>query len=352
MENRSAMCAAFAAHAKAHPAMRPQDAAKLAYQAAFGAEHLVLDETAAHAYFKEEFAAVEPREVPLCEDVSIDLCRVDLGAWKARGLPGEWLLRAFLLTASPPPADAEAAFRGCLAAAQALADGGALPFSGEEYRAFAQVYFAGSIRPVRHSAEYRAAEKPAYRLVRKSISRLFPLLEKMNARKGDVAVVALDGRCASGKTSMASDLAAIAGAGVVHMDDFFLPAELRTAQRLAMPGGNAHFERFREEVLPFLASPEAFSYRVFDCGAMGYSGRREVAASRWRLVEGAYCCHPTLGDYMNLRAFSDVDSQTQLARIRQRDGGDAAKTYAAHWIPMEEAYLAAFGIRQSAHVIL
>ena len=32
------------------------------------------------------------------------------------------------------------------------------------------------------------------------------------------------------------------------MDDFFLPMELRTAERLEEPGGNVHYERFSAEV--------------------------------------------------------------------------------------------------------
>lgn len=354
MEGRRApaMREILAGHAEKHPSLRPQDAVKLAFQAAYGAEHLVSDEACARAHFMEEFVSAEPRGAPLREEVSPALCRADIGAWKARGLPPEWLLRAFLLSLSLPPEGAEETFLGYLAEARALANGGALPFSGEEFGVFAEEYLAGGVRPVRHSAGYRAAEKPAYRIIDKRVARLFPLLGRMNALEGDAKAVALDGRCASGKSSMARDLAVIAGAGVVHMDDFFLPPELRTAERLAAPGGNAHFERFREEVLSRLNSHEAFSYRIFDCGTMDYAGLREVAASPYRVVEGAYCCHPALGEYMALRAFSDVDPAAQLARIGERDGANAARTFAQRWIPMEEAYFAAFRIRERADVVL
>lgn len=49
-------------------------------------------------------------------------------------------------------------------------------------------------------------------------------------------VIAMDGRAAAGKTTLAEELAVTLGGAVVHMDDFFLPGELRTPERLAAPG--------------------------------------------------------------------------------------------------------------------
>lgn len=165
-------------------------------------------------------------------------------------------------------------------------------------------------------------------------------------------VIAIDGRCASGKTTMAQMLAELTGAGVVHMDDFFLPMELRTPERLQEPGGNVHYERVLEEVLPYISKTEGFSYGRFDCGQMGIAGRRFVEAGNLRIVEGAYSCHPKLGDYMSLRVFSDVDASVQLERIKDRDGENALKAYRERWIPMEEAYLETYDIRVMADIVL
>lgn len=189
-----------------------------------------------------------------------------------------------------------------------------------------------------------------------SVNRIWmlPLLERLASlpQTDQVRVIAIDGRAASGKSTMAAQLADILGAGVVHMDDFFLPAELRTEERLCSPGGNVHIERFQQDVLPCLASSNAFSYDVFDCARMTLSSKRAVAASPYRVVEGAYCCHPALGDYMDIRVFSDITPETQAKRIRARNGEDAAKAFVSRWIPMEEAYFAAFGIREKADVVL
>lgn len=186
--------------------------------------------------------------------------------------------------------------------------------------------------------------------------RLTPLLARLERlaeqNTAGVRVIAIDGRAASGKTTMAGQLAQILGAGVVHADDFFLPQELRSPQRYAQPGGNLHYERLAEEVLPQLRSGAAFSYRRFDCGVMALNGQRMVEAGRWRIVEGAYSCHPLLGGYMDLRVFSDIAPGEQLRRIRARNGEAQARRFAERWIPLEEAYFAACSILGQADITL
>jgi len=164
--------------------------------------------------------------------------------------------------------------------------------------------------------------------------------------------IAIDGRCAAGKTTFAERLSKHIRAGVVHMDDFFLPMELRTPERLAQPGGNVHYERFQEEVLPFLKESGAFSYQKFDCSIMAPGETRLIPASRFTIVEGAYSCHPVLGQYMSLRIFLDVDPAVQLERIRMRNGEEKLKAFREKWIPMEEAYFKEFQIEELADIVV
>lgn len=48
-------------------------------------------------------------------------------------------------------------------------------------------------------------------------------------------LVAIDGRCASGKTTLAGKLRSALKCNVVHMDDFYLPFAKRTEDRMAQP---------------------------------------------------------------------------------------------------------------------
>ena len=161
-------------------------------------------------------------------------------------------------------------------------------------------------------------------------------------------IIAIDGRAASGKSTLAQQLSELLDADVIHMDDFFLPLSLRTKERLAEPGGNVHYERFAEEVLPYLKSPAAFSYRIFDCSKMDYDGKRMIGNKPIRIVEGSYSHHPKFGKYADLFVFSNVDAEEQIRRICSRNGEEKAQMFAEKWIPMEERYFAECDVKKSA----
>lgn len=190
---------------------------------------------------------------------------------------------------------------------------------------------------------------------REQYLRLIPLLEQIQAlinQGNEKVIVAIDGRCASGKSTMAAVLSGIVGASVIHMDDFYLPSPMRTKERLAQPGGNVHRERFLQEVLPGLEAGEDFTYRRFDCKTMNMGEERSVKKSRVYVVEGAYSHHPEFGDYADIKVFSHVEYQEQLRRIGKRGGERCLSMFKERWIPFEEEYFAAYSIREKADMIL
>lgn len=331
---------------KKHPSLQPQDVLKLCYQAAFGAEHLLRDREKAKVYLQQEYDNVIAAERPLFEEISDAIVRVDLSAWKFHGLPADWLFE--MLAASPFGAEGETAFREYLKQAEdALPQ---MPFSPADWQAYLQEYEKTGLAPVHHSEIYRAKENPAYRIVDKKFIRIFPILQKAAARKEGVCVIAIDGRAASGKTTMAAQLKQVLQADMVQMDDFFLPPELRTPERLAQPGGNVHYERFQVEVLPYIRKAEGFSYRRFDCGRMDYNGSREIDKTPFRIVEGSYSHHPLFGDYADITVFSCVDEEEQMRRIEKRNGPQMAEMFRTRWIPLEEAYFEKCHIREQADI--
>ena len=97
--------------------------------------------------------------------------------------------------------------------------------------------------------------------------RVFTLIDRISRLLAlkDHVVVVIDGRCASGKSTLADYLAERFGGAVIRADHFFLPPALRTAERLAEPGGNIHRERFLSEVVTPLINGEDVRYGVFDC---------------------------------------------------------------------------------------
>lgn len=164
-------------------------------------------------------------------------------------------------------------------------------------------------------------------------------------------ILAIDGPCASGKTTLALELAKEFDAALIHMDHFFLQPHQRTAERLAKAGGNLDRERFLEEVLLPLKSGRDFSYRPFDCKKMELGEPIFVKEKPFFVVEGTYSLHPALGNYFDLSVFLTVSEMVQRQRILERSQG-LHKPFFEKWIPMENRYFSAFGIRERCDLVL
>ena len=153
----------------------------------------------------------------------------------------------------------------------------------------------------------------------------------------DAVIVAIDGKCTSGKTTLASKLAELYDCNVFHMDDFFLRPEQRTPERFAEVGGNVDYERFLEEVLLPLKSSKTFSYRPFDCSTFTLSAPVIVTPKRLNIIEGTYSQHPYFRNPYDLKILLTIDEETQHRRILDRPEF-LHKRFFEEWIPMENRY--------------
>lgn len=166
------------------------------------------------------------------------------------------------------------------------------------------------------------------------------------------AVIVLDGMSASGKTTFANKLAEEFGFQIVHTDDFFLPFDMRTQERLSQPGGNVHYERLIEEVIIPLKEKRDAEYRVFDCSSGTYTEKRTVIYGRPVIIEGAYSLHPEIPDIYDLKIFFCISPELQLERIEKRNGAQALEMFKEKWIPFENRYFSEFGISGKCDIVL
>ena len=170
-------------------------------------------------------------------------------------------------------------------------------------------------------------------------------LAKVNKR----AVIVIDGRAASGKSTLADSIAQSLCGHVVHADDFFLPFDMRTADRLSQAGGNIHYERFAEEVVKKLDGD--FDYGVFSCSEGKVTHHKHIPAHGPVIVEGAYSALPLFGKYYDLLVFVSASFDARMERIIRRNGTERAEVFRDKWIPLEEHYFETFAIEENADII-
>jgi hypothetical protein len=159
-------------------------------------------------------------------------------------------------------------------------------------------------------------------------------------------IVAIDGRCAAGKTTLATQLQRDTGCNVIHMDHFFLRPEQRAPRRLQQPGGNVDWERVKTEVLQPLKRGTDFCYRPYDCHTQTYKEPIQVQPGQVTIIEGSYSCHPELFDFYDFHIFLTISPEVQRRRILYRNGAAGLKTFQDKWIVLEERYFEAFSIKK------
>ena len=276
-------------HLTKYPLMELTDAVKLLYQNGLGPGHMVTDEAGSLKRLCEEWENCINQEG--CEkgtaSESGEICREICGEGETRSSfvesIGNGLVRVYLhgLKKEELPI-LNAMF--CQTANQMqgsrknfIQNLGFLSFFFPNAGDFLREYEKQGYPPISHSTPYRQAYHPAYRVVRQSYADYLQLIRKIDSRYREKFrentgrnsfIIAIDGNCASGKTSLSGLLRMYFDCNVIPMDDFFLPPSLRTAKRLAEPGGNVHYERFKDEIMQPLQNGSPISYLPFCCSRM------------------------------------------------------------------------------------
>ncbi len=372
-----------------YPRMQVEDVVKLLYQSEFGGGHMIANPQKSLDFLKREWEsgkqgtkwekmpenAAEKRtekkpEAPW-EFIGDGMYRMNLTALDD-GISPETMNQMFVQTADRKVGTV-AGFEKKLNLLRECCQRGELPFETERLEQYLEAYRKQGYPAVSHSATYREAYHPAYRVVADSFIRYYHVLREIDSmlrRRGwqdwkpDPAdspertmeadstarpvTVAIDGMCGSGKSTMGRVLQGLYPCNLVHMDDYFLRPEQRTAERMAEVGGNVDYERFQEEILAHMKEREGLRYRVYDCGSQSLGQPVWIPWWPLLLVEGSYSQHPYFGDAYDLRVFCEIGGEEQLRSIVLRIGAAMAERFQKEWNPSEQAYFEKFGIREKS----
>ena len=335
-----------------YPHSQLTDYVKLIYQNEFGRDVLLAPlGKSPDALLQEARAARRGRR--LFEKIGNGYCRIylknalELGAApstlaamsattakKSRGIPGRFLHKL-----------------DCLAQ---LCRENALPFSHGSCQLYLLNYKAAGCPPVRHSAAYTAAYAPAYRIISSDYARFFGLflrIDRMLRTEQSPILVAIDGPCGSGKTTLAALLAACYNCNVFHADDFYLRPEQRTPERFSEAGGNMDRERLEEEVLRPLQRQETVLYRPYSNKIQQVLPGKEVPFRRVNIIEGSYSMHPDLRSYYQIKVALNIFPAHQMSRLKRRESQKSLELFRDRWIPLEQAYIAATALFEQADLV-
>ena len=174
----------------------------------------------------------------------------------------------------------------------------------------------------------------------------------LKENKKDIIIIAIDGMTGSGKSTLAEELSQIYNSPIFRADDFFLPMELRTEERLKEPGGNIHYEKMKKEIIDKLVNckeNDIIKYRPFICKTQSFGEEKELKVKKVNIVEGSYCLNPYFGKYYDVSIFLKIDGKKQIERLTKRCP-QMINNFINKWIPLEKKYHDAFNLYENSDI--
>jgi uridine kinase len=165
------------------------------------------------------------------------------------------------------------------------------------------------------------------------------------AGRPDPTLVALDGRSAAGKSTLAAVVAPVVGAAVIDGDDFYSGGSAETWDAMSAAEKASHCIDWRRQrpVLETLARGERASWRSYDWQADdGSLADPPVICDPASVIilDGAYSARPELADLFHLRVLLDAPADLRERRLVQREGEDFRVDWNRRWDDAEQWYFA------------
>jgi uridine kinase len=157
---------------------------------------------------------------------------------------------------------------------------------------------------------------------------------------GSGRLLCIDGPAGSGKTTLAAELATLAGAPVVHLDDLY-------------PGWDGLFAVDREVLglLRPLAEGRPGCYRRWDWYAGEYRETHEVDPAPVLVLEGVGAGNRAWADLVTTLVWVEAPPETRAARALERDGDGLLEHWEA-WARDEQRLFDEQGTRARADLVV
>jgi len=154
-------------HAEKYPRMQPADVVKLVYQNEFGHGHEFIDPEETLRKIKTELSCVKPDKfMPLTEPIGDGYVRVNLAAIEYHGITPEQLNELFIKSSRVHIRNTPSYKKKLQLMEELHYEEHIFSFSSDDLKYYLYDYVRRGCRSIPHSAEYRNAYHPAYRVVK------------------------------------------------------------------------------------------------------------------------------------------------------------------------------------------
>lgn len=312
-------------HIAKYPLIQEQDIHKLIYQMSYGNAHMITDIDKVKANLQNEINYLDNSYQDLYEYVG-DYVRMNLRPYLKFYFSLGYLLNSFVLSANN------------------------ITPNDELYNSLLSKYNIPRLENLSHSLVYKENYKPNYRLIKKEfITSEMKYIQAYNfiLNNQDTSIIALEGKCGSGKTYLSQRLSKHLDIEILPIDYFFLPTNRKTKKRLSEVGGNIDYELVRETLLD-IRNNKPRSIKIFDCKKQEYY-KIPFNPKKIVILEGVYSFHPYFRDLIDKMIYIDTPFNIRNDRLKERDN---YQDYINKWIPLEDKYFDELDIIYTADLII
>lgn len=313
-------------HKSKYPLIQEQDIYKLVYQSFFASGHMIENKVTSLEYLENEMNSLDDIYQDLYEEIGNGYVRLNLRPFKKYNLSIDYLNDAFVQSAK---------VNNPLEDFNKLIDKlGIYNFKDN----------------VHHSIIYKDNYKPNYRVINKEFINddlKYYQIHNFISNLKPHSIVSLEGKCASGKTTITEKLKRDLNITVINVDDFFLPIERKTEERLNEVGGNIDYERIRALLLN-LKFNSTILFEKFNCSIQKYE-KECLEIKDIVILEGVYSYHKYFRRLIDKLIYIDIKGDLQLNRLRSRSNFNR---FVSEWIPLENRYFDLENIKYLADLII
>ncbi|MFA6627583.1 MAG: hypothetical protein WCQ80_00995 [Bacilli bacterium] len=316
-------------HQKKYPLMEEVDFKKLLFQNEFAGHHMFHNKKEVMTSLNAEIKALNRSYQDLYTPIGNNYVRINIAPYLKFGFSLKYLAQIFYHSAKENNGTMEGYKQSLLDHELSIDD----------------------LENHHHSSTYRLAYDPHYRVVdKKYVTEAMRQIQLENFidHQGS-SIIAIEGKCGSGKTTMVDHLAQKITFTRIPMDDFFLRPQQKSVKRMGEVGGNIDYER----ILALLESIRSTSsdiiiYDKWDC-IEECSRKVELKRHDRIILEGVYSFHPAFRHLIDQLAYLDIDDVTQDLRLKRRSN---YLSYVNVWAVLENIYFDHEKIKLLSNIII